>query len=90
MLLVAIAVKCLEAAYLALEFLPRLRLTMNLHVISKVDSIAEGLVTDFADAGLLVSVHGHVSLQSRLQVEALVTNLAEFGEFLIMPSDVHL
>lgn len=88
-LLVAIAVDCLEAAYLALEFLPRLGLTMNhLHVITEVDSIAEGLVADLAGAGLVVGVRGHVSLQRCLQVKALVTNLAELGKLLVMPPDV--
>lgn len=89
MFLVTVTVERLESAYLAFVLSPVLRLAMNLHVTSQVDPIAERLVTNLAGARLVVGVHAHVSLQSRLQIKPFVANLAELGELFIVPSYVY-
>lgn len=90
MLLVTITVKRFEVADLALVLLPRLGLTMNLHMTTQINSIAERFVADLANAGLLFGMYAHVSLQGRLQVETLVANFTKFCEFLIMSSNMDL
>lgn len=89
MLLVVIAVDGFEATDLALV-LSRLGLTVNPHVTTEVNVIAEGLMADLAGARLLIGMQAHVSPQVSSQIEALVTNLAELGELLVMPSDMEL
>lgn len=89
MLLVTVAVERLESTYLALVLPPVLRLAVDLHVTSQVDPIAERLVTNLARARLVVGVHAHVRLQRGLQVKPFVTDLAELGELLVVPSYVY-
>lgn len=87
---VAVAVKRLEVAYLALERLSHLGFAVNLHVTSEINPIAERLVADLADVRLLGGVHAHVILQSRSQVEAFVADLAELREFFVVSPYVDL
>lgn len=87
-LLVAISVKCLKAADLAFELLPHFGLTVKLHVIPQINTIAKGLVTDLAGARLLIGVHAHVQPQGSLQIETFVTNPAELRELLIVSPDM--
>ena len=65
MFLITVAVESLEPANLALMLLSCIRLAVKLHVTPQVHSVAEGLVADVADAGLLVAVHAHVRPQGR-------------------------
>jgi len=88
-LLVTVTVKGLKATDLALVLLPHLGPGVNLHVATEIDPIAKGLVADLASAWFFLRVHTHVSPQGRLQIEALVANLAEFREFLVVPPDVN-
>lgn len=89
MLLVTVAVERLESTYLALVLPPVLGLAMDLHVTSQVDPITERLVTNLARARLVVGVHAHVRLQCGLQIKPFVTDLAELGELLVVPSYVY-
>lgn len=63
MFLITVTVESLEPTNLASVLPSILRLTVNLHVTSQINSITERLVTNLTNAWFIITMHAHVRFQ---------------------------